>query len=143
MTKNWFVAGASISFLIALLHVAIIFIGAEGYRYFGAGEEMATMAEAGSPIPPLLTAGIVIVFVVFGGYALSGAGIIKKLVFLKPILVALTAIYLLRGLGFFIEVAGIIYGYEVPLRHAVFSLVSLTSGFTHFMGLRKGWSIVH
>jgi putative oxidoreductase len=138
-SKRWFITGSLLSFLIAALHIVIIFIGAEGYRYFGAGEEMATMANAGSPIPALVTAGITIIFVLFGFYALSGARLIKKLVWLKFMLTLITGIYLLRGLGFFIEVLGIIYQYEVPVRHAVFSLVSLITGLIHLIGLRKVW----
>jgi hypothetical protein len=102
------VAG-SVSFAIALLHVACIFIGADAYRYFGAGEEMATLASQGSYIPALLTAGITLVFIIFACYTWSGAKIIKKLPLLKGVFTAITIIYLLGGLGFFVEVTGIMY----------------------------------
>ena len=67
--KPWLLAAGIGSLSVAVLHVVIIFIGAEAYRYFGAGEEMATGAEQGSTIPELITIGIVFVFIVFGLYA--------------------------------------------------------------------------
>jgi putative oxidoreductase len=137
--KIWFMAGAISSFFIAILHIVIIFIGAEGYRYFGAGEEMATMDESGSYIPAAVTAGIACVFTLFGMYALSASGAMKKLPLLKISIIAITVIYTVRGSGFFIELLGIIYDYDVPLRHAVFSFVSLITGLTHLIGLVKAW----
>jgi putative oxidoreductase len=138
-SKAWFSLGAIISLAIALLHVVIIFIGPEAYRYFGAGEEMATMAEKGSFYPALVTTFVALVFSIFGLYALSAAGILKKFPFTKVVVVIITTIYLLRGFGFVIEVTGIIYGYEVPLRHAVFSFVALSTGVVHLIALIKGW----
>lgn len=137
--KTWFISAGMISISIALLHIVIIFVGAEGYRYFGAGEEMASMAEAGSFVPGALTACIALVFCLFGIYAFSGAGIIRKLPLLKIVLIAVAAIYVLRGLGFFIEVLGIIYNYNVPVRHAVFSFVALATGIIHLTAIIKGW----
>lgn len=118
--KPWLLAAGFGSFAVAALHLVIIFIGAEAYRYFGAGEEMAVGAEQGSLVPPLVTLGIVFVFTGFGLYALSGAGIIIKLWKHKIILMVITVIYILRGTGFFVEILGILYDYEVPVRHAVF-----------------------
>jgi len=138
-SKTWFAAAGFISFSIALLHIAIIFISGEGYRYFGAGEEMATMAEAGSYVPAGITAGVALVFALFGLSALSGAGIIRRLPLIKIILIAITCIYLLRGTGFFIELLGFIYNYDVPLRHKVFSFVALITGLIHLTGIIKGW----
>lgn len=140
--KPWFLASSVGSFAVAGLHLIIIIIGASAYRYFGAGEEMAVGAEQGSFVPSLVTLGIVFVFIGFGLYALSGAGVIKKLWKHKIILMAITVIYLLRGTGFFIEIFGILYNYEVPVRHAVFSLGSLSIGVIHLIGLIRGWKVL-
>lgn len=138
-SKVWFMLGAIVSFLIALLHIVIIFIGAPAYRYFGAGEEMAALSEKGSFIPMVVTSAIALVFFFFGLYAWSATGRIKRLPFRKVLLIIIAGIYLLRGSGFFIEVLGITYGYDVPVRHAVFSLVALLTGLTYLFGLIKGW----
>ena len=47
-----------LSLLVAILHIAIVFAGAEWYRFFGAGEQMAKMAEQGSLIPAIVTLAI-------------------------------------------------------------------------------------
>ncbi len=137
--KPWLLAAGVGSFVVAALHVVIIFIGASAYRYFGAGEEMASGDEKGSLIPALITFGIAGIFFVFGMYALSGAQIVRRFLLVKPVLVVITAIFLLRGAGFFIELLGIIYNYEVPLRHAVFSFVALLIGLLYLIGTIKAW----
>lgn len=82
----------------ALLHAAIIVGGSPWYRFFGAGERMATLAERGSHYPAMLTACIALVLGVWTLYALSGAGIVRPLPFLRPILVIIAAVFTLRGL---------------------------------------------
>ena len=44
----WLVTGGILSALAALLHLAVIAGGPDWYRFVGAGEEMARMAEQGS-----------------------------------------------------------------------------------------------
>ena len=56
--------GGYLAFVISLLHLLIIIGGAEWYRFFGAGEGMATQAEQGSMMPALVTLGIALVFLV-------------------------------------------------------------------------------
>lgn len=52
MTRNpWLIAGGILSSLAAVLHVAVIVGGPDWYRFFGAGEGMARMAERGSAYP--------------------------------------------------------------------------------------------
>ncbi|HEX8660509.1 MAG TPA: hypothetical protein VF686_01490, partial [Brevundimonas sp.] len=63
------VIGGVLSVLASLLHIACIFAGPDWYRFFGAGEEMATMAARGSIIPTLLTLGIATVLAIWAAYA--------------------------------------------------------------------------
>ncbi len=49
--------------VFAVLHVIIIFMKGSGYRYFGAGEQMARAAETGNPKPTLITAGLTVILV--------------------------------------------------------------------------------
>lgn len=82
----------------SLLHVGIIIGGPAWYRFFGAGERMARMAERGSPYPALVTAWIAAVLGVWALYAFSGAGVIRRLPWLRVILALIAAVYLLRGI---------------------------------------------
>jgi hypothetical protein len=94
----WLLAGAALSLAAAVLHIAVIFGGPEWYRFFGAGEEIATAAERGSPMPAIITSGIAFLLMIWALYALSGAGRGPRLPLLRTGLVVITAIYLARGL---------------------------------------------
>ena len=93
------IIAGSLSFIASLLHIAIIFGGPDWYRFFGAGEQMAKMAESGSSYPTIVTSMIAGMLFVWGLFALSGAGIILKLPLLKFALIAITLVYLARGIG--------------------------------------------
>jgi hypothetical protein len=82
---------------VALLHLVIPAVGAPAYRYFGAGERMARMAERGLARPTLITLGLALVFAVWAAYAFSAAGLIRRLPLLRPALLVIGVIYTLRG----------------------------------------------
>lgn len=101
MPKNTFLILASVcSGIAALLHLGCIIFGADWYRAFGAGEQMALMAEAGMVYPTVVTSVIVVVLAVWSLYALSGAGVIGKLPLVRTALCLISAIYVLRGVAF-------------------------------------------
>ncbi|XQF90148.1 hypothetical protein ACOBV8_17210 [Pseudoalteromonas espejiana] len=100
MKQNRFlIAASALSFIASLLHVACIFGGPDWYRFFGAGEQMAQLAEQGSTYPTYVTLAIAVIIALWGLYALSGAGVILKLPLLKTALALITAIYLVRGIA--------------------------------------------
>jgi putative oxidoreductase len=96
--RRWLLAGGVLTGAASLLHLGIIAGGPDWYRFFGAGERMARMAERGSPYPTVVTAGIATVLGVWMLYALSGAGVIRRLPLLRTALVLIAAVYLGRGL---------------------------------------------
>jgi hypothetical protein len=144
-TNLWLTWGAVLSATAALLHVAIIFGGPRWYRFFGAGEAMAQMAQARRLRPTLITAGIAMVLLTWSVYALAGAGQINNwlgqpftLPGLKWVLSGVTAIYLLRGLA-------VVPLWWVLPAHAkrfwlVSSLICLVFGGVHLQGLIQAWS---
>lgn len=94
------IAAALLCALAALAHVGCIVFGGDWYRFFGAGEPMAQMAEQGLWYPTIVTSGIVAVLSIWALYALSGAGAIKRLPLTKLALVVIAGIFLLRGVSF-------------------------------------------
>ena len=124
----------------ALLHIAIILMGGRGYRYFGAGENMAVLAEAGNLKPAIITAGLAAVFLVFGLYALSAAGHIRRLPLTRLVVLGIGLLYLLRGvlLGpqawWAVQQPG-----KVPLRFLLFSGVALLLGVMCVYGVTLRW----
>lgn len=94
----WLIAGGVLSAAASLLHLAVIAGGPAWYRFFGAGEGIARMAERGSPYPTVMTIGIASVLAVWSAYAFAGAGLIPRLPLMRTALVLISAVYLLRGL---------------------------------------------
>ncbi len=130
--------GAVLSGLAALAHCAIVVGGPAWYRFFGAGEGMARAAQAGLWMPAVVTLAIAAVLGVWSAYALSGAGVIGRLPMLKPVLVIVTGVYLLRGSvgALFLLRAG-----EHSTTFVVWSsLICLCYGLVHAAGLARSWS---
>ena len=121
----------------ALLHLAVIVGGTSWYRFFGAGEEMAAMAERGSLTPHLVTVGIALVLAAWAAYAFAGAGLIRRLPLMRTALVAITAIYLLRGL---VIVPALLQEPEARDQFTVWSsLIVLGYGIAHAVGTWRAW----
>ena len=133
-SRLWFVAGALGSFLVAALHLVIIFVGARGYRFFDA-PDLAVLAERGSLLPALVTAGLVLAFTAWGFYALSGAGLLRPLPLLRPALALIAAVYTVRGLLLVPELLHLIPAHLLSPRSAAFSAIALSIGGAHFAGL--------
>jgi hypothetical protein len=138
--KSWLVAAGILSAIAALLHLAVIWGGADWYRFFGAGEEMARAAERGSVRPALLTVAIAAVLGVWSAFAFSGAGLIRRLPLLRTALVLISLIYLARALA--------------PLPIFLFrpwlaspfvwwsSAIVLVYGLTYAIGTWKAWPLL-
>ena len=127
------------SAIAALLHLGCIVFGPSWYRFFGAGEGMAQLAAAGSPVPARITAGIAAVLTLWSAYALSGAGVIPRLPLLRIALCAIAGIYLLRG------AAGFVFAAVAPGERSVAfwvwsSLICLGIGALYFVGAMQVWS---
>ena len=133
----WLLAGGVLSGAAAILHLAVIAGGPSWYRFFGAGEGMARMAERGMIEPILITLGIVVILAVWAGYAFAGAGLIPRLPLMRSALVAISAVYLLRGLVLLPMLA------LRPERVDAFvlwsSLIVLVYGLVYAVGTWRAW----
>ena len=131
------ILAAALSAIAALLHVGCIAFGAPWYRFFGAGERMARLAEAGSWRPAVITSVIVAILSVCALYALSGAGVVAPLPLLRLGLVVIASVYTLRG------VAGLLYAALGAGAGATFwwwsSAICLGFGLVHIAGLVQVW----
>jgi hypothetical protein len=86
--------------LAALAHAGCILFGAAWYRFFGAGEQIAQLAAQGHWYPPVVTGAITFILLLWACYALSAAGLMRRLPFIRLALVLISSIFLVRGLAF-------------------------------------------
>ncbi len=137
--KNTFlILAAMLSATAAMLHLACIYFGAPLFRFLGT-EEMAKMVEAGNDRQPILVCIVLgLIFFIWAAYALSGAGVIRKLPLLRTVLCGVTFAYLARGLAF------PLISSHFPENSMTFWYISssivLTIGIIHLMGLKQIWN---
>jgi len=126
------------SAIAALLHLGCIYFGASWYRFFGAGEQIAVLAEQGSIQPALITGGIALVLSIWSLYAFSAAGVIFRLPLMRLALSLITLIYLTRG------IAGFFFINSPMGRPPEFwvwsSAICLSFGIVHLIGLKRQWA---
>jgi putative oxidoreductase len=98
LNQNILISAGILSFIASAAHVGIVIGGPSWYRFFGAGEHMAQLAEKKPLKPTLVTLSIALLLFIWGLYAWSGAGVIPQLLLLKSVLILITSVYLLRGI---------------------------------------------
>ena len=81
----------------AALHIAIIFGGPDWYAFFGAPRGLVEMARAGNIRAPISCLVIAAFLALLAAYAFSGAGVIRRLPFLRVGLASIAAVLILRG----------------------------------------------
>jgi hypothetical protein len=136
----YLVVAGCLSAAAALIHVGCIIFGASWYRFCGAGEQMAIMAEQGLIKPTIITSCIVVVLSIWSLYAFSAAGIIGRLPFIRLALTVISVIYLVRGLAGFYFVSNPIG--RSPDFWVWSSLICLFIGLIHLIGLKQQWPIL-
>jgi putative oxidoreductase len=136
------IIAGSLSLLAAALHIGVIIGGPGWYRFFGAGDTMALMAEKGSLKPTIITLGITSILIVWACYAFSGAGLLPRMPLLKLALLAITTIYLIRGFGGLI--APFVTNHPLIKQNSISfwvwsSVICLVFGAFHLSGLVAVW----
>lgn len=142
VVNSYLIVSGTLSALAALLHIGCIYFGASWYRFFGAGEKMAKLAEQGSLQPTIITSGIVIILAIWSLYAFSAAGLIIKLPLIRLALITITSVYLLRVIvGFFFFNNPVV----APIGNSSSfwfwsSAICLSFGIFHLIGIKQQWA---
>jgi len=134
MGKHLLLIAGMANFGIALLHVAIPFMGIRSYIYFGTAD-LAMLESQGSMIPRLATWFLALVFAAFGLYCLSGAGLIRRLPLSAIALCLIGGIYTLRGLILIPDILRYLNGIIYPMRQPFFSASALVIGLCILIGI--------
>ena len=127
----WLLAGGYFSLGFAAFQVSAIRWPPGAVKYFGGPAELRTENPIRYAVLCIVIAAIV---AVFGLYALSGAGKVRPLPWLRTVLLFVTAIYLLRGLSI-IPQTPIVLKHPDLVRFLVFSGISLCVGVIHIGGV--------
>jgi len=134
------VVGSICSAVVALAHLGCIIFGGDWYRFFGAGEQMAKMADAGDIHPTIVTSFIVLILSIWSVYGLSGSQLIIKLPLIRTGLITISCIYLVRGISFVALMP------MFPENSLTFWLVSssicLSIGLLYAIGTYQNWSVL-
>lgn len=136
--KKILMTAGLINFGLAVFQ-AVIGFSPTASLYFGAPSALTEN-------PTLLmgiSLGVSALLILFGLYALSGAGRIQPLPWLKPILAVVTLLYLIRGLVLVPELFAILglldLSFPVAQRFLWFSGGALLLGLLHLAGIFRGW----
>ena len=136
--NTFLISGALGSGIAAIMHLGCIIFGASWYRFFGAGEKMARMAEAGSITPTLITSGIFLVLTFWSYCAFAGAGLMPKPPLLRVLLSGITIVYLSRAFLFPLLMK------SIPGNSIIFwissSSICMILGVTHLIGIKQAWA---
>jgi hypothetical protein len=139
MRSGWLTAGGMLSAGGAMLHLAAIGGGPDWYRFFGAGERVARMAEQGQVTPAILAGAIASLLAIAAAYAFSGAGLIRRLPLLRTGLVVITTVYLARG--FVVAWPSALGRSDLSPSFLLWSsLIVLVFGLVHLIGTWRAWS---
>ena len=134
--KLWLIIAAGFSFFMAACQM-FISLSPAAAAYFGAPPPLLEDRSQ------LLLWGMaaVLVLVVFGLYALSGAGRIRRLPLLLIGLIGISCLFLLRGMFLVLDVLvvlGILEG-ELLVQGTISTLVFLGAGIVYAVGTALNW----
>ena len=103
-SRLYLIACGILNSIVALLHIAIIFIGPKAYEMLSFGDVLTSQLQAGSITPHVMTLGIACMFAFFAAYSFSAAGMIKRLPLTNSIFFAIAGVYLLRAFALFPQI---------------------------------------
>jgi hypothetical protein len=134
--RRWLMIGGWMSIAASLLHIGCIFGGPVWYRFFGAGEQIARMAERGHWYPAVITSCIAAILAGWAAYAFSAAGRVIRLPLMRVALVAISAVLVARGILGFTPVF-------LPIPSPAFklwsSVICLLMGLSFSLGTWRAW----
>lgn len=128
-------------FVGALFHIVCLFGGADWLLFTGAPPEFAESYRAGNLEPLIWTVAIALMLTIWGFYAMSGAGRIRRLPLLKTAFGIIAALMTARGL---IGLALLIFSdwpWDTAMGkfHAAASIMIFGVGLFYIYGLVHRW----
>jgi putative oxidoreductase len=130
--------GGVLSFCAAIFQAAIGFVPAWSAA-FGARGALVT----NRPLLLISALLVALLLVIFGLYGLSGAGVIRRLPFLRLGLLVISLLYALVGINFVFQVLamlGILQASQpVPIQQVLVSFGAFVASLSYLLGLVVSW----
>lgn len=134
----------TVTLVAGLLHIAIIFGGPTWYAFFGAPEPLVQMVRAGALYPSIFCLIVAALLFLCAAYAFSGAGLLRRLPFLRAGLIFVGSAFILRGVAFiplmFLRpdvLARVCNCNGIDTFLVVTSVICLATGIGYIVGARK------
>ena len=134
------VVAAVLTLLLALIQVAKILGGLPVYRRFGVDETLIQMTEAGSSTPTMLFGVFALLLFILACYALSGAGVVRKLPMLRSVLMVVGLGYLFAGIAPWIIDTAQPPDQAMPYLSSGFYIIT---GLLHIIGTILAWEDIY
>lgn len=90
-SNRYLICSGLATLLGALTHLGAIIGGPSWYSFIGAPDSIARLAANGHPYPAVLCVAIASVLCVWAAYAFSGAGLVRRLPFVRLVLAVISA----------------------------------------------------
>lgn len=133
--RQMLILGAILVACVSLFHFACAVVGPQAFRKLGS-EAMASAVENGAAWPTLLALGLGALFGLAALYALSAAGRFRRLPLVRVAIVAIGAVFALRGIAFVPEFMAFLRTNDAALLLNLFySAIALLIGVLYLLGL--------
>ncbi len=144
--NKYFIFAGVTTFIGGLIHLSMIIGGPSWYSFFGAPDAIAQMAGTDSLYPAFVCIFIACVLFTWSFYALSGAGLLVTLPFLRTILILIAVALIIRGVSFIPLMLinpeifqGITNCQSVNAFLIITSAICLIVGLAYAVGIKKSW----
>lgn len=136
MGRNLLITGAILNFIIAAGHIAALLFLDWAFEFTGIVDNIKKYSWISPWMHYGATLLVAILFILMGIYGLSGARVMRKLPLLKPGIVLITIVYIVRGI---LGLAYEILSQEQWINGIVFACIALFVGLCYMSGGLWRW----
>jgi len=135
------VVAALTSILTAVSQLLMILGGARAFEHMGAGKVLSEMAAAGSTTPAMIFSVLALLLFIAACYALSGAGVLRKLPALRSVLILIGLLYCARGS--YLVYAMVDHPQILTPYLYISSVFYFIAGLLHLIGTALAWEDIY
>jgi hypothetical protein len=136
----WLICAGWMSVVAAVAHIACIFGGPEWYIFMGAPRRFAYAAGRGEIMPVVTTLAIAGMLLIWSAFAFSAADVLRRLPLCRLALILISAVLLIRGVGYFILPNAKLWRPDLSLTFMLWSsAICVVMGACFALGTWRAW----